>query len=1175
MDKRLGLVGVLCVIAVALSACGDSEDGGAPQPPDGGSVPVPPVANAGTDRSVWKGDLVTLDGRASHDPEGDPLTFEWRQTEGPAVPLSDDRVPQPTFAAPRATAVLRFTLEVSDGQRTSAPDEVLVLVRNRAPYAVAGADQVAVLGHVVTLDASASGDPDGDPITATWFQRSGPPVTLVANSAASATFVAPTAPAVLEFGVVVSDGEVTSREDALRVQVVDEAANWPPMANAGADRDVARRSVVVLTGSALDRESDPLTWTWTQVGGPSVALLGADGPSPSFVAPAEDADLEFQLVVADALSTGSDRVTIRVRNQAPAITSLSLSPGSPVTTDPLVASATASDVDGDAVTLTWEWRRNGAVLAETGPSLPASLTTRDDVFVVRVTANDGSLQTSAERSVTILDSPPILTLDAPATVTWGEAAGFTATASDPDGDPVGDLVLLHGPAGMTVTAAGVGAWTATLPMFDRTLDVRFALGVHGSSTLLTEGTIRVEDPHRSYPLRRSGMEIPILQDGLVAVDADGDGTEELLVASRSGLYELARAGSGYAQRWVYPFAADVAALASLEARDVDGDGKPEIFFSTYTSYAPSPGTLVKLDGAARREAQRTALACADLEIADLEGDGALELVCLQAGTSYGALQQAVVLDAATLATRWQTASIALGEGLAVGNVDADAALEIVTSGGYVFDGATAANEWAYGQAFGATVDTGDLDDDGIEEIVGMDGWSRFRGFSAVWKTPVWEKTTFDNDALLVADADADGVPEILIGDGQWGNVTAWRYRPATNDLEPVFQIDSQEHGVTSLAVADLDGDGALELAWGSGATSSGADVFVVAGRNPQIGIEWATDVQISGPFVGAEPARTETGGAPALLFEVPETNSGYDGARLVRLDPVTGAVTTSAEIGSNWSSNAAIDVADYDGDGVDEIFVATANLYDGYAVAWDFAAGAAEWTSPADFDDGRAMTHADLNGDGAPELVGVNASGFVQVYDVPNARLLWKSTALSGYGVDVEVADVDRDGTLEIVALSSSRLVLFRAAASGPVPWVESASVAVEGMDLAIADGDGDGAPELYVLVGTYAGSSVWRFDGALTALGSFAVRGTALSLFVEDLGFPRKNLVLGKGDSWSYGGVPGTLEAVDATTGAQIWQSPPLWGYVPRNSLGYVDLDGDGLREIAFGTSSGMHLTR
>ncbi len=422
------------------------------------------------------------------------------------------------------------------------------------------------------------------------------------------------------------------------------------------------------------------------------------------------------------------------------------------------------------------------------------------------------------------------------------------------------------------------------------------------------------------------------------------------------------------------------------------------------------------------------------------------------------------------------------------------------------------------------------------------------------------------------------MPEIVVGDGQWGNVTAYRYRPTTNDLAIVFQIDSQDHGVTSIAVGDLDGDGALEIAWGTGATSSGEDIFVVAGRNPQIGVEWknVNPSQLDGPFLGAKPARTVAGAAPGLLFEVPSTDSGYDGARLVRLDPVTGAVALSPEIGSNWSRTGALDIADYDGDGVDEAFLATANLYDGYLVAWDFAAGTAAWTSPTNIGNGRAITHADLNGDGAPDLVAITSDGYVQAYDVTRGTLLWKSTSL-GVGADVEVADVDGDGAPEIVALATTKLTIFRKAASGTIPWLEAGSVSLaDASDLVVADCDGDGAPELYVLTGWYGGGmTVRRYDAALVPKGSFAIRGTAQSLFLEDLGFARKNLVLGKGDSWAYSGTAAYLEAVDAVTGAQIWQSPPLWGTVPVNSLGYIDLDGDGSREIAFGTSAGMYVTR
>jgi hypothetical protein len=76
---------------------------------------------------------------------------------------------------------MRFAVVVSDGHARSAADETIVLVQNRAPWAAAGPDQVAPVGDVVALDPYQSSDPDGDPNTTTWFQTSGPPVTLATH----------------------------------------------------------------------------------------------------------------------------------------------------------------------------------------------------------------------------------------------------------------------------------------------------------------------------------------------------------------------------------------------------------------------------------------------------------------------------------------------------------------------------------------------------------------------------------------------------------------------------------------------------------------------------------------------------------------------------------------------------------------------------------------------------------------------------------------------------------------------------------------------------------------------------------------------------------------------------------------------------------------------------------
>jgi hypothetical protein len=92
-----------------------------------------PTADAGQDQMVDEGDTVTLDGSDSSDPDDGIASYQWAQTAGPLVILSDSTIVQPTFTAPDVGtegASLTFELTVTDNGGLQATDTMVVAMSN-------------------------------------------------------------------------------------------------------------------------------------------------------------------------------------------------------------------------------------------------------------------------------------------------------------------------------------------------------------------------------------------------------------------------------------------------------------------------------------------------------------------------------------------------------------------------------------------------------------------------------------------------------------------------------------------------------------------------------------------------------------------------------------------------------------------------------------------------------------------------------------------------------------------------------------------------------------------------------------------------------------------------------------------------------------------------------------
>lgn len=445
---------------------------------------MPPIANAGPDQTVDPGSTVTLDGTASSDPGGGPVTYAWTEVTGPAVTLSDPTAAQPTFVAPGPPGLMVFSLYVTDaaGARSLTDDRVTISIRDVKPVAVIVAPPSANESTTVTLDGTTSSDANGQAITAyAWTLTSDLGITLSDTTAPQPTFDVPRFCGPNESVVVtlvVTAGGQQSAPASVTIPLND-VVNENPTVDAGTGGSVDENVDVTLTGAASDCNGDSLTYQWAQTAGPAVTIVNPTSLTATFHTPQifVATTLTFTLTADDgnggtatASVTYTEQNTVNEPPTADAGTPQTVAVQTTVTLD----GSASSDPNGDPLGYTWTQTSGTAVTLQnpatatpsfTAPSAPATL-------VFQLVVDDGSLSsTPATVTITVTPGAPDLTASTittadPRLVADGiSTTTVTVTVVDSVGNPVpGRTVVISASVGSlptTVVDHGDGTYTET------------------------------------------------------------------------------------------------------------------------------------------------------------------------------------------------------------------------------------------------------------------------------------------------------------------------------------------------------------------------------------------------------------------------------------------------------------------------------------------------------------------------------------------------------------------------------------------------------------------------------------------------------------------------------------------------------------------------------------------
>ena len=435
---------------------------------------VAPVANAGANRNITLPTNSTSLSGSGTDSDGTVTGFRWRQINGP----NTANIVSATTAGTSVTGLIQgtytFRLTVADNDGATHSDDMNVTVNpapNQAPTVSAGRNVTITLP---TSSANISGtatDADGTISSYNWRQVNGPSTATIANAGNASTSVSGLVAGVYTFRLTATDNDGATATDDMTVTVNTAApANEAPVANAGSNRTITLpTNNTTLSGSGTDSDGTIASYRWTQVSGPSTALINPVTAASTTVSSLVAGTYVFRLTVTDNDgATDADETTVVV-NPAPvpnAAPTANAGSNRSITlpTNSTTLSGSGADTDGTITSYRWSQvsgPNTATIAAATAASTGVSnLVEGSYVFRLTVTDNDGA-RDADDVTVTVNPAPVAAVKRAPVSNAGGKKTGNTKSTSldgsssyDPDGTIVSySWRQLNGPNTATFSSA--------------------------------------------------------------------------------------------------------------------------------------------------------------------------------------------------------------------------------------------------------------------------------------------------------------------------------------------------------------------------------------------------------------------------------------------------------------------------------------------------------------------------------------------------------------------------------------------------------------------------------------------------------------------------------------------------------------------------------------------------